>query len=297
MLQFFARLSAILTCMVGFAVANTDVRQWTGDGKSFSAELVSFDEESGIAVFKGGDGKDFTMNEKLLSLTDQAWLREWIFIEEELKRKMEELGGKLEHYVTEGKHPTDLFIYHPPGVEDPAKRPMLILFSPTGRAFRNLLYYAEAAAELKIVLVACGQFRNEIEDGQSQELFERFGEVLPIIEKHVAHDPQRMMMGGSSGAALRAFMYSVSFPRPWFGIYSNGGWLGPENTRNRAYPPMRVAIVNGNNDTGPNSVVDEESKILMARGCEIAVFTFEGGHQPAPPGHTTDALRWMLTGE
>ena len=55
--------------------------------------------------------------------------------------------------------------------------------------------------------------------------------------------------------------------------------------------------VNGNNDVAANGVVEEESKILMAHGCKIAVFSFEGAHQVAPPEHTTDALRWILTGK
>lgn len=288
---------ALLFCVIGPATANTDVRRWTADGKGFSAEVVSFDPETGKIIFKGEDGKDFEMNDKQLSLTDQAWLREWVFIEEELKRKLEKLGGTTEHHVTEGKYPTDLFIYHPPNVEKPAERPMLILFSPTGRAQRNLLHYAEAAATLKVVLVACGQFRNDSGGQEANEMRDRFAEVLPLIEKHVEHDPKRMMMGGSSGAALRAFIYSAIFKRPWHGIFSNGGWLGPKEGRDRDYPPMRVAIVNGNNDEAPNSLVEEESKILMAHGCKIAVFSFEGAHQVAPPEHTTDALRWILTGE
>lgn len=284
-----------LVCVMEPAAANTDVRRWTGDGKSFSAEVVTFDPATGKVVFKGGDGLDFEMNEKLLSLTDQAWLREWVFIEEELKQKLVKLGGETEHHVTQGEYPTDLFIYHPPGVEKPAERPMLILFSPTGRAQRNLLHYAEAAATLKIVLVACGQFRNDSSDREANEMRDRFGEVLPLIEKYVEHDPKRMMMGGSSGAALRAFIYSTTFKRPWYGIFSNGGWLGPSDSRERDYPPMRVAVVNGNNDVAANGVVEQESKILMAHGCKIAVFSFEGGHQVAPPEHTTDALRWILT--
>ncbi len=292
---FLLRLYVLIACFTGIGMANTDMRQWTGSERRFSAELVKYDSTTGIALFKGTDGKEFEMHEKLLSLTDQAWLREWTFIEDELKQKVEKLGGKTEHYVTQGKYPTDLFIYHPPGVEDPAKRPMLLLFSPTGRAQRNLLHYAEAAAELKVVLVACGQFTNTTEQKESDEMVERFREILPIIEKHVAHDPARMMMGGSSGGAYRAFIYSVVFKRPWFGIYSNGGWLGPEDVRERDYPPMRVAVVNGNNDFAANSVVEEESKILMAHGCKIAVFSFEGAHQVAPPEHTTDALRWILT--
>ncbi len=296
-LRFVLWILALLVCMIEPTSANTDVRRWTGDGKSFSAEVVSFDPATGKVVFKGEDGKDFEMNEKQLSLTDQAWLREWVFIEDELKQKLEKLGGRTEHHVTEGKYPTDLFIYHPPNVETPSERPMLILFSPTGRAQRNLLHYAEAAATLKVVLVACGQFRNDSGGQEADEMRDRFGEVLPRIEKYVEHAPKRLMMGGSSGAALRAFIYSTIFKRPWFGIFSNGGWLGSNDVRERDYPPMRVAVVNGNSDEAANGVVEEESKILMAHGCKIAVFSFEGGHQVAPPEHTTDALRWILTGK
>lgn len=295
--RFLVGFSFSVICLMGIVSANTDERRWTGGDEEFHASLLSYDEATGIARFKGRDGKEFDMDEKKLSLIDQAWVKEWTFIEEELKKKLEKLGGKTEHYVTEGEYPTDLFIYHPPGVEKANERPMLILFSPTGRAQRNLLHYAEAAAELKIVLVACGQFENDakMEDAVARE--KRFEEVLPIVESYVEHDPKRMMMGGSSGAALRAFYYSAKFKRPWFGIFSNGGWLGFEKEREREYPPMRVAIVNGNNDHAPNSLIEEETAILMKRGCKVAVFTFEGGHQVPPPEHTIDALSWILTGE
>jgi hypothetical protein len=293
-LKFSVSLLLLLACSVELASANTDVREWTADGERFSAELVRHDPEKGIAVFKGANGKEYEMDEKRLSLTDQAWVREWALIEVELKQKLEKLGGKAEHLVTEGEYPTDLFIYHPPGVEDPATRPMLILFSPSGRAQRNLLHYAEAATELKVVLVACGQFQNSSDNAKSKEMDARFAAVLPKIEAQIPHDPKKMMMGGTSGGAMRAFVYSAMFDRPWLGIFSNGGWLGPRDGRERPYPPMRVAVVNGNSDHPANSVVEEESKILMARGCKIAVFSFEGGHQTAPPEHTVDALRWIL---
>lgn len=279
------------------AGANTDVRQWIADGRTFSAELIRYDAGSETVVFRDGEGRDFEMQAAELSITDQAWLEEWTFLADRMAEKVEEIGGELEHFLTKGNYPTDLFIYHPPGVEDPETRPMLILFHSGGKAQRYLLRFIETAAELKIAVVSCGTFRNtgsKREDlAEEEKLLARFREVLPQMEAHVAHDPRRMIMGGPSGGAWRAFHYAAWVERPWLGIFSNGGWLGREEYWDLPYPAMRVAIVNGNLDHA-NRVVESDVRILTGRGCAIAVFSFEGGHQEAPVAHTTEALRWIL---
>jgi hypothetical protein len=57
---------------------------------------------------------------------------------------------------------------------------------------------------------------------------------------------------------------------------------------------MRVAMLNGNQDRAANRWVDHDSKILTARGSEVSLMAFEGGHQTAPSSHQIDALTWVL---
>jgi predicted esterase len=101
-------------------------------------------------------------------------------------------------------------------------------------------------------------------------------------------------MGGVSGGAARAYSHSVEIPRPWAGIFANGGWLGGRQTYNRAYPPMRVAMVNGDKDDAANLYLDADSGVLMKAGSIVSVHAFEGGHQLAPPSVQAKALRWLL---
>ena len=56
---------------------------------------------------------------------------------------------------------------------------------------------------------------------------------------------------------------------------------------------MRVAFVNGHQDHA-NTRVEPDSEILQKRGCEIGVFSFQGGHQRAPEENAEDALAWIL---
>jgi len=292
-----------LTLLLALALpllANTDIRQWaTKDGERFSAELVGYDVETEIASFKGKASRDFTHHASELSLVDQAWLKEWAFVSERLAEKAETLGGQLEHLVTEGEFPTELFIYHPSEVTDEKPRPLLILFHPGAKAQRFLLRFVDTAAELKIAVVSCGSFCNagRFEDKRKAEaeFHQRFSEVLPQIEKAIPHDPERIILGGSSGGGWRAFDYTAKFDRPWLGVLSSGGWLGGAYARDLPYRRgMRVAIVNGNHDDNANAWVDHDTRILTARDCEVAVFAFEGGHQLAPTPHLTDALGWIL---
>ena len=59
---------------------------------------------------------------------------------------------------------------------------------------------------------------------------------------------------------------------------------------------MRVAIVNGNNDH-VNRHVDEDTKALLKRGCTVALFAFEGGHQAPPTSAQEKAFSWLLEQE
>jgi predicted esterase len=125
-------------------------------------------------------------------------------------------------------------------------------------------------------------------------MFSAFQELLPQIEAKVAHDPNRIFMGGVSGAALRAYMYSAKISRPWAGIFANGGWLGGSENYDLPYPKMRVAMLNGDKDNGANHYLNPDTAVLQKAGCAVSVHAFEGGHQLAPPSVQTKAMRWLL---
>jgi len=277
------------TLQNGFA--SQDMRTWTlTNGEAFSAELIKYDEKTGVVILRIGNKTEKEFQFDGFSPLDRAWLQEWLIIGEELEATLKKLGGEMERLEVKGKFHTEICIYHPTQKEPKVPLPMLILFDPTAKETRYVLRHFEAAEKVKITLVACGSFRN-CDSEESKQFEERFAEVLPAIKSHVPHDPAKVFMGGTSGGALRAFYYSVKFPGPWAGIYSNGGWLG--GYHKLEYPAMKVAIVNGDKDHA-NSVVPEDSKVLNARGCDVAVMAFEGGHQFAPISVQIKAFRWLL---
>jgi len=92
---------------------------------------------------------------------------------------------------------------------------------------------------------------------------------------------------------MRAYHYAVHMPRPWAGIFAAGGWLGGEKYYHLPFPPMRVAMVNGDKDHA-NRMIEPDSARLQQAGCVVSVHAFEGGHQLAPPSVQEKALRWLL---
>jgi len=60
---------------------------------------------------------------------------------------------------------------------------------------------------------------------------------------------------------------------------------------------MRVAMVNGNQDGPANRYVDIDSPILERHDAEIAVISFEGGHQVPPTSAQTKAFQWLIQSE
>ena len=293
------RILAILWATLSCLSANSDVREWKkADGSSFNAELVELSDDRSEVVFRidGKEDSRFTVPLSELSTIDRAWVEEWIFVSAELAANAVKLNGRMEHLLTEGEFPTDLFVYHPSGVTDPAERPMLILFHHGAKAQRYLLRFAEAAEQSQVVLVSCGSFRNTKDDDVRELAFlERFREILPIIENEIPHDPASLMMGGTSGGAWRACHYTAQIDRPWRGVISNGGWLGTKPYLLLPYPKgLRVALVNGNRDSAANHFVDRDSAVLQRRGGEVGMFVFEGAHQVAPTSHQITAIDWIL---
>ena len=94
---------------------------------------------------------------------------------------------------------------------------------------------------------------------------------------------------------MRSYSYSAQVDRPWAGIFAAGGWLGPQShIDERDYPPMRVAMINGDKDRGANHYLDRDMAHLTKEGCTVSVHAFEGGHQMPPASVQTKAMRWLL---
>ncbi len=285
---------AIILC-VSSVWANTDERVWTfKSGEKLRAAQLSYDNESGEIALLINDMEKRLVKFDDLSPIDRAWLVEWDQIEQEMDILIDTLGGRFEHYVAEGEYTTDFYVYYPSTCKTNKNRPMLILFNAGGKAARYLKQFVEAAEIHGIVTVACSEFYNTKNDEEDPEMLKRFQELLPIIEATVPHNPKRVFMGGNSGGAMRAYNYTAQIARPWAGVYANAGWLGGYDYYDWPYPSgMRIAMVNGNNDHA-NRWLERDGKLLSSKGNNVVLFSFDGGHQPAPPKSRSKALEWLI---
>ncbi len=294
-LKLLLSLTLITTLCATAVMGNTDERVWTfKSGEKLRAAQLSYDDATGEVVMLIKDSEERTVKFDDLSPIDQAWLVEWSQIEQEMDVLIAALGGRFEHYVAEGEYTTDFYVYYPKVCETNTSRPMLILFNASGNAARYLKLFVEAAEIHGIVTVACSEFYNTKNDEGDPDMLKRFQELLPVIEATVPHDPRRMFMGGNSGGAMRAYNYTAQIDRPWAGVYANAGWLGGYDYYDWPYPSgMRIAMVNGNNDHA-NRWLERDGKLLSSKGNTVVVFSFDGGHQPAPPKSRSKALEWLI---
>ena len=277
--------------------ANTSVRRWKlQTGESFSAELVDYNEATKMVHLRINEKEDREFSSKTLSLADQAWLVEWKDMDDEMQALLKKLGGKVSFFRSEGSLSSGFWVYRPSKSPPEEKLPMFILFAPNGDANRFLPRFIEMAEAVKCTIVCSPVFRNTRDNPALEtEMLERFRQLLPVIEKNVAHDPNQMFMGGTSGGACRAYHYAAQVPHPWAGIFAHGGWLGGKDYYNLPYPPnLRVAMINGNNDAAANSWVEKDSKVLTEHGDTVVVLSFEGAHQIPPAAVQIKAAEWLL---
>lgn len=296
--SFFSRLSLLLglffLCLHPLS-ANSEMRGWTmKNGNSLEAEILSVDEKKRTITLRtqGGDEKTFSFDE--LGITDNAWVMEWLDMNEELTAKVEELGGKLERFEGQGeKFKTGFYVYHPSGEVDATKpRPMLFLIDPSGNPMRYLLRHIEAAEKTKMTIISAEYFRNKRTLG---DMFDRFEDLIPVIDKSVPYNAEKLFLGGTSGGAWAAFNIAQRLQnRKVAGIYSNVGWLGPDPSEETPYPACRVALVNGDKDDAVEFESIRVTRILQKRGCTVSLFAFEGGHQIPPPSVQLKTFRWLL---
>lgn len=277
--------------------ANTDSRHWTmATGEKIYAELVTYDPASKIAILRKNDLETRYAVEEF-SKIDIAWLVEWAEFSEELEKLKEKVKGEFNHYQSEGKYPSDFYVYTPSKYKDDQKLPLLFLFHPSGKGARYVKRMMLSAESLGMIVISSDAFYNTgtVWSEKDVAMFEVFKELWGIIEDNIPHDPTKVYLGGSSGGAMLAYQYSGMVKRPWAGIWANGGWLGGPKYYDREYGKnMRVAIVNGNQDHSVNRQVKGDTGVFERNGCTVELFLFEGGHQVPPPMIQYKSLLWML---
>lgn len=287
---------------VNIVLANDQIRQWTFEsGEKQAAEIVAFDETTRIVTLCKEDQSILKLEEVAFSTLDRAWILQWIEQDEEARDMLSRVGGTVTREKTTGKFATDYYVYHPSPEKIPAgtKPPMMMLFHPGGNGGRAIYRYVEAAAATGFTLISFDYFRNTRgnEEGLADAMQERFVAILSEIEANVPHDPRRVFMGGTSGGAMRSYRNTLLVERPWAGIFAGGGWLGPNDSYRQDYPPLVVAMVNGDKDNGANAYINRDTLLLQSKGGVVSVHAFEGGHQMPPPSVMTKAFRWLLETE
>jgi hypothetical protein len=275
--------------------ANSEMRAWTmKNGTALEAEILSVDEKNRTITLRTQSLEEKTFSFDDLGITDNAWVMEWLDMNDELTKKVAELGGKLERFEGQGaQFKTGFYVYHPSGKADPSKpRPMMFIIDPSGNPMRYLLRHIEAAEKNQITIISAEYFRNNRTLG---DMYDRFADLIPVIEKSVPFHKDKMFLGGTSGGAWAAFNIAQRLEnRKVAGIYSNVGWLGPNPSEETPYPACRVALVNGDKDSAVAFESIRVTRILQKRGCTVSLFAFEGGHQIPPVTVQIKTFRWLL---
>ncbi len=269
-------------------VAYAEERTWTSDdGKELVGELIRDSGESVVLKIKD---KEYTIPLTRLSEADREWLETRRKEIEEKKTAFAALAGTTKTFPTNETQKVTFHVYYPTNYSPDSPPPMIILFSASGQGKAILEKFIESCETMGWVGVGCDTFKNGVDDSIQDPLF---GELLPIMEKSVFHNPDRLYLGGISGGAMRALGYTAQFDRPWKGVISCGGWLGKRFDLEYR-KDMAVAWVNGDKDKNANGWIDNDSAVLEKRGCKTKAFHFPGGHEVGPPATLTEAMKWAL---
>lgn len=276
--------------------ANTDRKIWKlKTGESLSAVLVDYRPETKTVILKTDKDEDIAVQQEELNSVDQEWVVAYLRLTAETQQLVNKLGGTLTSGQSTGNYPTGYHIYRPSTASTGQLLPLMILFHPSGKGDSMISRHIEASEASGFITLALDVFRNTSDGEKTEgEFKERFSEVWPFIKANFIFDPSRVFMGGCSGGAWRAYHYASWFEGPWAGIYANGGWLGGKKYENEKYPPLRVAMVNGHQDTAANFWVESDRKILEAKcGGVVKAFAFEGAHQIPPVIDQIKAFEWL----
>lgn len=281
----------IFISFIAFSFGNTDNRTWRfTSGKQFEGSLLKYDDQNRIATILYTDDSTNEVNYEDLSEADRAWLDKFAALQDETIAIIKEAGGKFEKRVSKGKnYSTAYYVYYPSNYSEYKELPLWLLYHPGGQGQRFLKRHILTAERAGVIALCPDIFRNHVSD---KILDPRFEELIFNVKQNIKYDHSTLIQGGSSGGAMRAYGYSAKFLPETYGIYANGGWLGRRFDLD--YPAMRVAMLNGHLDKGANKYAIIDGKVLKEKQCEIKVFSFEGGHQLAPPDTQFKALIWLL---
>lgn len=278
----------ILIWILASVLVHAQERTWTSaDGKQLVGELLRDSGESVVLKIKN---KEFTIPLARLGDEDRQWVETRRKEMEEKKKEFAALAGTIKTYPTNADQKVTFHVYYPTKYSPESPLPMIILFSASGHGKSILEKFRESCEAMGWVGVGCDTFKNGV---AGTILDPMFGELLPIIEKTIVHNPERLYLGGMSGGALRALQYTAKFDRPWKGVISCGGWLGKAFDLNYR-EGMAVAWVNGDNDKNANSWIEKDSAVLKKKNCKTKIFHFPGGHEIGPTATLTEAMRWAL---
>ena len=284
----FTLIFAALSLSLAFA----EERTWTSsDGRTLRAELLSYNIEAERVTIKTSANKEFTLPFDKISEEDRAYLRELAEKEkaklEELKKAAAEKAGKSVKETTDAGN--SFHVYYPQSYSLEKKPSVLILFSPGGGGAGIMRNFKQGADKLGWVLVGCDNLKNGQDWDEGKVIF---NDLLAAIEERV--DPGRLYVGGMSGGAMRAYLYTAVIERPWKGVIACGGWLGGgKNHELKFTKKMAVAIVNGDTDKNANLYIESTKKVFERRGGKVEVIMFPGGHTVGPPDVIEKAMTFV----
>jgi hypothetical protein len=293
----------LLALLLGttLALADADRRTWTLDsGEQITGSLSEVDPDKGTVRLRFDNGEVANYPTSRFSAIDRAWLADWAERNAELDEIVKNAPGKLTRHEVKGEFTTEYYVYEPSEAGPEENRPVLLLFNPTGKAQQYIKRFIQPAEETKLMVITLGYFHNVSRDDPMVDVKEaplsrRFGEVWPDIQKNVSFDMARVFLGGTSGGARRAYSYTWQYPRPWAGIWNNGGVIGREKLAAHDFPDnMRVVIVNGNEDKANNYWIEHDTRALKKHNATIGIISFEGGHQMPPKDKIIQSFNWLL---
>jgi len=200
--------------------------------------------------------------------------------------------GEVTSGTAEGETGISYEIYTPTSFTAGNPPPVIIAFSPGGKAKQMIRAMKDSAEKAGWILVGCNKLKNGLEGNELAYQME--DELLDHLYSKLPHDPCRVYLAGFSGGAMRAYEISARRKERIAGIIAYGGWLGGQGYYDLEYCKyMAVAMVNGTNDSGANNWADKDEAVLDDRRCEVKQFSFDGKHQIAPSDVTDECIEWL----
>ena len=191
-----------------------------------------------------------------------------------------------------GSTATTYQIYVPTKFSPTRPGPILIAFHPGGNGRAMLDALKPSAEKAGWLLVGCDKLSNQLEDNANANLIE--DELLADILGSLPYDSKAIYLAGFSGGAERCYHLTSRVKLPVTGILAYAGWLGGEEYQKKHYGhQMRVAMINGKNDSNANAWVTGDTFTLRKTGCRVKEFPWDGAHAIAPEAVTDQVIAWL----